>query len=769
MEQRSLIGQTIGKYKVVESLGRGGMAEVYRAYQENLDRYVAVKLMHSFLADEENFLTRFQREAKAMASLNHRNIVSVYDFDVQNGIYYIVMEFVSGGTLKEMIENMAKSGDHLALDKAVRITLEIADALAYAHGKGMVHRDIKPGNIMIGSDGSAVLTDFGIAKILSGPSFTATGAMIGTPAYMSPEQGLGRPGDERSDIYALGVLFYQMVTGQLPYDADTPLAVILKHVNDPIPAPREKIPDIPEPIEKVILKAMAKDPADRYQTASSMARELQEASGASNLELTGGFVFEFISETPTPPPGPVSKAPVDATVLSSQPSLAPKVDATRIASSDAIGHTEIATPVIPPKPVVEETKKKRGSGWIFALAGLVLIAVIAVGAIVFLTTQDGEPTPTPPVTSAAEVADVEATALAATASAEGDDDDDGLSNSQELEIGTDPDNNDTDGDGLTDGQEVNQWATDPKNRDTDGDTLSDGDEVNEYGTAPKNEDTDNDGVPDGVEIRGGTDPLLRTTATVPPTDTPEPTAPPSPTPNLTATFIAGCTKDVELVDSFTYRQTSPPAAQTGSTFPMSWVLRNTGTCPVPAGTEWTFVGGEDFDQAGPASLAEELPSGGEVTLQVDMRAPTRSGNYETTWQLVEGSGDAYGLAIDEDIFIFPAATPTPANTPTPEATPTPVVTGPFGYNWNVVNCHSSGTSWQCTIVVEPFGGSGNYAFTTDEVPAPDMEGVGPFLWDVVRPCTNLWVQTISVSDTGTGQTIREARSVDPANFPGICS
>jgi serine/threonine protein kinase len=285
MSSRSLIGQTVGKYQVVENLGRGGMAEVYKAYQETLDRYVAIKVMHSFLADEKGFLGRFQREARAMAALNHPNIVGVYDFDIFEEMYYIAMEYVSGGTLKDLIESMSDQEESLPLSVSTRVVLEVADALAYAHGRGMVHRDIKPGNIMLTEDGRAVLTDFGIAKILSGPTFTATGAMVGTPAYMSPEQGLGKPGDERSDLYALGVLFYQMATGRLPYDADTPLAVILKHVNEPVPTPTDLNNDIPAAIQSVIVKAMAKDPEERYQSANEMIQKLQEAAKDSDLDL----------------------------------------------------------------------------------------------------------------------------------------------------------------------------------------------------------------------------------------------------------------------------------------------------------------------------------------------------------------------------------------------------------------------------------------------------------------------------------------------------
>ena len=304
MAKHSLIGQKVGKYQVAEALGRGGMAEVYKAYQESLDRYVAIKVMHSFLADEEGFLARFQREARAMASLNHRNIVGVYDFDVQEGMYYIVMEFVSGGTLKDRLSDLVKSGDQMPLEESVRIAMEVGDALAYAHGRGMVHRDVKPGNIMLDEQRHAVLTDFGIAKILSGPTVTATGAMIGTPAYMSPEQGLGQPGDERSDLYALGVLFYQMVTGRLPYDADTPLAVILKHVNDPIPQPAELNTDIPPEIHAVIIKAMAKNPAERYQTAVALITDLQSAAADSDLDLGAAVALSSLVDRPTPPPTP---------------------------------------------------------------------------------------------------------------------------------------------------------------------------------------------------------------------------------------------------------------------------------------------------------------------------------------------------------------------------------------------------------------------------------------------------------------------------------
>src|SRR3972149_2902417 len=260
MEQ--MIGKTIGRYQIVELLGRGGMAEVYKAYQKSLDRYVAIKLMHAFLSEDKDFFDRFNREAKNVATLSHANIIQIHDFDHEGETYYMVMEFVDGGTLKDRLEQLTQ-GQRLPLDEAVRITQDVGSALAYSHKRGMIHRDVKPANVMIDSTGHVKLTDYGIAKILSGAKFTASGSILGTPAYMAPEQGLGQPGDARSDIYSLGVILYRLVTGSLPYDADTPIAIILKHVNEDLPLPRVINPELPKGIENVIVKALAKDPAQR--------------------------------------------------------------------------------------------------------------------------------------------------------------------------------------------------------------------------------------------------------------------------------------------------------------------------------------------------------------------------------------------------------------------------------------------------------------------------------------------------------------------------
>jgi formylglycine-generating enzyme required for sulfatase activity/tRNA A-37 threonylcarbamoyl transferase component Bud32 len=280
----SLIGKTLGRYQIVELVGRGAMAEVYKAHQPALDRYVAVKLMHSFLAEDKNFLRRFQREAKAAAQLRHPNIVQVHDFEVMDGLYYyIIMEFIDGHTLRSKLQELADANEIMPSDEAIRIAGEVASALSYAHGHGMIHRDIKPSNVMINRENHVILTDFGIAKILGDTQYTITGAIAGTPNYISPELGLGKPGDARGDIYSLGAMFFQMVTGQLPYQADSAVVVLLKHVNDPVPIASQLNPALPPDIDRIIFKAMAKNPDDRYQTADEFIQHLNQVKAGLSI------------------------------------------------------------------------------------------------------------------------------------------------------------------------------------------------------------------------------------------------------------------------------------------------------------------------------------------------------------------------------------------------------------------------------------------------------------------------------------------------------
>jgi serine/threonine protein kinase len=296
MSPSSLEGQTLGKYRLLEPLGRGGMAQVYRAYHPQLDRYVAVKVLRSDLVEEAEFLARFQREARSVAALRHPNIVQVFDADAQDNHYYIVMELLTGDTLKARENTYRARGERMPLGEMVRVMTDVLGALGYAHEEGIIHRDIKPANILLDRRGQAVLSDFGIAQIVGGTQYTISGALMGTLNYMAPEQGFENRCDARSDIYSLGIVYYEMLTGKPPFEADTPLAILMKHLNDPLPLPRQLNPQIPEPFERVALKALAKNPDDRFQTAAEMSNALAAAAREAGITPVERF-----AELPQPP------------------------------------------------------------------------------------------------------------------------------------------------------------------------------------------------------------------------------------------------------------------------------------------------------------------------------------------------------------------------------------------------------------------------------------------------------------------------------------
>lgn len=306
MAPKSLEGQTLGKYRILEPLGQGGMAQVYRAYHASLDRYVAIKILRSDLVDDAEFLARFTREARSVAALRHPNIVRVHDFDVQDGQYYMVMELLEGDSLKAYLNRYRARGERIPASEISRILTDVLKGLAHAHHEGIIHRDIKPANILLTRKGEAVITDFGIAQIVGGTKYTVAGALMGTLHYMAPEQGIGRNIDARSDIYSLGVVLYEMLLGHPPFDADTPLAILMKHLNDPLPLPSEPGQAIPEPFERVVLKALSKQPDDRYQTAEAMMQAVQEAAAslADSSAATAVAPGELAqpSAAPTTPP-----------------------------------------------------------------------------------------------------------------------------------------------------------------------------------------------------------------------------------------------------------------------------------------------------------------------------------------------------------------------------------------------------------------------------------------------------------------------------------
>jgi tRNA A-37 threonylcarbamoyl transferase component Bud32 len=268
-------GQMLGLYRIISQIGRGGMATVYKAYQASIDRYVAIKVLPSQLAESKEFATRFHQEARIIASLEHPHILPVFDYGESDGMTYFVMRYLDAGTLKDrMVE-----GRPLPLNEIDKLFTQLADALSYAHSRGIVHRDLKPANALIDSRGNVFLTDFGIAKLLesASPRLTQTDAIMGTPAYISPEQAQAQPVDQRSDIYSLGIILYEMVTGSVPFVAETPLAVLFKHISDPLPLPSSVKPDIPPAIEQVILKALAKDPEDRFASAADFVEAWKSA------------------------------------------------------------------------------------------------------------------------------------------------------------------------------------------------------------------------------------------------------------------------------------------------------------------------------------------------------------------------------------------------------------------------------------------------------------------------------------------------------------
>jgi len=268
-------GQMLGPYRIINQIGEGGMATVYKAYQPSMDRNVAIKVLPSQLAGSSEFTQRFQQEARIIAKLEHPHILPVFDYGENDGITYFVMRYLDAGTLREKME----AGRPLPLNEINRLFIQLADALSYAHSNGIIHRDLKPSNALIDSQGNLFLTDFGIAKLLesASPRLTQTDAIMGTPAYISPEQAMAIKVDQRSDIYSLGIILYEMVTGRVPFVAETPLAVILKHVSDPLPPPSTVKADIPEPIEKVVLKALAKNPDDRFATVAEFASAWKRA------------------------------------------------------------------------------------------------------------------------------------------------------------------------------------------------------------------------------------------------------------------------------------------------------------------------------------------------------------------------------------------------------------------------------------------------------------------------------------------------------------
>ena len=290
-----LIGRRLGNYDIVEEIGRGGMAVVYRAHQRSLNRHVAIKVLAPQLSFDQQFVERFQREARAAAKLQHPNIVVIHDVAHEQGIYFLVMELLEGRTLKQLIEERGS----LSPERAARIVEQVANALDYAHRQGFVHRDIKPANIFVGKEDHTTLADFGIAKAASETQhLTRTGMLIGTPEYMSPEQAEGGTVDYRTDLYALGVVLYQMLAGRLPFKSTTPHATLHAVIYEPPPPLRQLRPNLSPAVESVVMKSIVKKPAQRYQAGREMVAALKAALAGQ----TTGAIAVAPPRPMTPPP-----------------------------------------------------------------------------------------------------------------------------------------------------------------------------------------------------------------------------------------------------------------------------------------------------------------------------------------------------------------------------------------------------------------------------------------------------------------------------------
>ena len=267
-------GQKINdRYEIIRSIGEGGMANVYLGYDTILDRNVAIKVLRGDLSNDEKFVRRFQREALSASSLAHPNIVEVYDVGEDNGLYYIVMEYIEGKTLKQLL----KKRGTLTLSEAIDIMLQLTDGMAHAHDSYIIHRDLKPQNIMIKDDGQIKITDFGIAMALNSTQLTQTNSVMGSVHYLPPEQASGKGCTIKSDIYSMGIIFYELLSGSLPFRGDNAVEIALKHMRDPLPSLREENPAIPQSIENIIRKATAKNPKNRYEDARSMHEDLLTA------------------------------------------------------------------------------------------------------------------------------------------------------------------------------------------------------------------------------------------------------------------------------------------------------------------------------------------------------------------------------------------------------------------------------------------------------------------------------------------------------------
>ncbi len=399
----------IGKYELISRLGRGGMGEVYKAFHPQLQRYVAIKVLLTGSETDAEFIARFQNEAMAVARLRHPHIVQVFDFDIDGDKPYMVMEFIEGETLAQRMTRYHKEGKRLPVDEVVRLFQQLCSAVDYAHKQGMLHRDIKPANVILNHQNDAILTDFGLAKISGVSGLTASGTVVGTPHYMSPEQGQGQPMDARGDVYSLSVILYEMLAGKVPFDADTPVGVIMQHIMRPPPPIESVNPVVQGALAQVAILGMAKKPEERFRSAGALGAAVAAAMNQPPVQIAGGGAANptggsgdagTVALSTQPAYQPV--APDAVTITDDIPTHVPP----RLAPAAQAGKPPAARNGAPPidrlaeapgvsPPALERSRRKQGNRLgRLAVIGIILLLFIIGGGILLIALGNKGNSPT---------------------------------------------------------------------------------------------------------------------------------------------------------------------------------------------------------------------------------------------------------------------------------------------------------------------------------------------------------------------------------------
>lgn len=548
MSSHNLSGSTLGQYQIRTLLGEGGMGAVYRAYQANLNREVALKVLLGSLVAHPGYLERFTREAKTAAALEHPHIVPIYDYGVHGDIAFVAMRLLTGGSLAERLDHTLENDLPLPVaDEVSDLLLKLASALDYAHSQGVIHRDIKLSNVMFDNHRTPFLVDFGIAKLLGAEvDLTSPGQAVGTPMFMPPEQWRGDALSPSADQYALAVLAYTLLTGRAPFEGDSQFVLMHKHLHEMPTPPHFKRPQLPVACSTVLERALAKVPQDRYPTVTAFAQALKMATASQSGEMTHFFTMPLPRQVRA---APASRPPRPLKHRSLVWGLATLLVLAIVAAlifmlgngeenggqeeaAYTLSRTPTDQPASPTSNATEVAQLMETQIWQgFTETALALTPLLnptslyetqVANAILTITAQSWTATPTATETPTATATATDgrpgelltATAIShatlqyydlvtAEARSISDNDVDGLSYAEELTLGTDPDKSDTDGDGLVDGEEI-EFATDALNVDTDDDGLPDGVEVTEFGTDPLQPDSDNDDLTDQFELNFGT-------------------------------------------------------------------------------------------------------------------------------------------------------------------------------------------------------------------------------------------------------------------------